>query len=624
MGDAFASPSDPVVAGLAAVRGDLAQFARVVDVQGAQLAWLLGAGTSAMSGIPTAGALALRFKHELYCAAHGLDVQAVDHADRPTRRLIEDYFDGKHGLPPNGDAQEYSVAFEQCYPSADVRADFIAGLCRGRRPGFGHDVLAALMATGRLRVVFTTNFDELIETGATALFDAVALDPRPSVVVADLGDPRRAVRALLKESWPLIAKLHGDFRSVRLKNTIGELAEQDAAMRGVLRTACHRFGLVVSGYSGRDESVMAVLKECAQDKDAFPAGVYWCYRPTDPPGAAVVELLTSVQKTGRTASAIPVDNFVELAGAVERAVRLPEAVRTCLVSRRPPAIVKATPLPSGPVDQFPILRLNALPIAALPTEVRLLRSSSAVDLREAQRAIRAARARGLIARRSGGSLVALGHDGELTGALSPLGITVTDAVEQLDWSAAIVDPADLGLLLDAVTLGLGRTYGLRHVLARRGHQVRVNDATAPGLERLAQACKKPLMGTIPKTSVPFAEAVGLTVDRRDMSWWLLVVPELWTAPIRRLDGSPDAAQPRDEQGVVADFVRDRYAARYNRDVNAILDAWVRVLCGGRGPREVRTWNIRPEEGLDATFELIGSTAFSRPFSTSSATATGRT
>src|SRR5664280_1616857 len=122
------SPSG--AASIADFEGDLGVLARAIDVQGSQLAWLIGAGGSAMSGIPTAGQLIVRFKHQLYCDANGLDVQDVDPGDARTRRLIEAYFDGANGLPPCGDNTEYSVAFEAAYPLADVRADFIAGLCK--------------------------------------------------------------------------------------------------------------------------------------------------------------------------------------------------------------------------------------------------------------------------------------------------------------------------------------------------------------------------------------------------------------------------------------------------------------------------------------------------------------
>lgn len=605
MSDVSASPSDLGGSSVEFV-GDISQLARAIDVQGAQFAWLLGAGASAMSDIPTAGALILRFKHELYCSAHQLDVQDIDPGDSRTRRSIESYFDGRNGLPPLGDPEEYSIAFETAYPSAELRADFIASLCQGRGPNYGHYVLAALMAASRLEVVFTTNFDDLIETGAHSLFELAAISPRPSLAVASLGEPDVASRALQKGSFPLIAKLHGDFRSVRLKNSVGELASQDAEMRHVLRSACGRFGLIVAGYSGRDASVMEVLTEALDDKGSFPTGIYWCHRPTDQPAPEVVDLLASARAAGKTAFAVPVDNFIELAGAVERGVRLVENLRRCLRERRPPAALVPAPIPAGPTRPFPILRFNALPLVSLPNQLRCLDERSPCELADVQRAVRTSRVRGLVARRSGGQLVAVGHEQQLSDALRPLGLGVSDRTETVDWDAEVPDPADLGLTLDAITLGLGRTDGLRHVLARRGHQVRVADPKASSLARLKSACGGPLSGTVPKTSLLWAEAAGLSIERRNGAWWLLVVPEIWVSPPK------DRSAQRSEQLTAGTFIQQRRATRYNRTANALLDAWVRLLCAGLGPRQVKTWNLGPAEGIDPAFEVDGHTAFSRP------------
>src|SRR5579863_9559941 len=486
MSDASASPTALAGASDEFV-GDVSQLARALDVQGAQFAWLLGAGASAMSDIPTGGALILRFKQELYCAAHQLDVQDVDPGDARTRASIERYFDGRNGLPPLGDADEYSVAFELAYPSADLRADFIAKLCEGRGPNYGHCVLAALMAAGRLQVVFTTNFDDLIEAGAYSLFELAGVSPRPSLVVAGLGEPDVASRALQKGSFPLVAKLHGDFRSVRLKNTSDELTSQDAEMRHVLRSASGRFGLIVAGYSGRDVSIMNVLTEALDDKDSFPTGIYWCHRSMEPPARQVVEFLTTARDAERSAFTVPVDNFIELAGAIQRGVRLADNLRRCLKELCPPAALVPAPMPSGPTRSSPILRLNALSLVRLPNHVRCLDEQAPRELADLQQAVRTNRVRALVARRSGGQLVAVGHDRQLAEVFGPLAVTVTDRIETVDWDADAVDPADLGLALDALTIGLGRTEGLRHVLARRGHQVRVADPNIPSLARLKSA-----------------------------------------------------------------------------------------------------------------------------------------
>jgi hypothetical protein len=61
-------------------------------------------------------------------------------------------------------------------------------------------------------------------------------------------------------------KLHGDFRSRRLKNTGDELRHQDSRLRQILLGACRRFGLVVVGYSGRDDSVMETLTDTLQER----------------------------------------------------------------------------------------------------------------------------------------------------------------------------------------------------------------------------------------------------------------------------------------------------------------------------------------------------------------------
>ncbi len=605
MSNVSASPSD-LAGSLGAIVGDISQLARAVDVQGAQFAWLLGAGASAMSDIPTAGALILRFKHELYCSAHQLDVQDIDLCDPRTRKSIESYFNGSNGLPPLGDPEEYSVAFETAYPSAELRADFIAALCQGRWPNYGHYVLAALMAAGRLHVVFTTNFDDLVEAGAHSLFEGAEISPRPSLVVASLGEPDVAARALQKGSFPLLAKLHGDFRSVRLKNSVAELASQDAEMRHVLRSACGQFGLIVAGYSGSDASVMEVLTEALKDKDSFPTGIYWCHRPADQPTLEVVNFLTSARTKGKTAFAVPVDNFIELTGAVERSVHLTDNLRRCLKERRPPATLLPAPMPAGPTRPFPILRFNALPVVRLPNQVRCLDEQSPCELADVQRAVRTNRVRGLVARRSGGQLVAVGHEQQLTEALRPLGVSVSDRTETLNWDADDVDPADLGLAIDALTLGLGRTEGLCHVLTRRRHQVRVDDPEASSLTPLKSACGGTLSGMVPKTSLLWAEAVRLSIEPRNGAWWLLVVPEIWVSPLK------DPSAQRTEQITAGAFIRQKSARRWNPTANTLLDAWVHLLCVDPGPRQVKTWNLGQAEGVDPEFEIAGHTAFSRP------------
>ena len=55
---------------------------------------------------------------------------------------------------------------------------------------------------------------------------------RPTVAAIDSAD--RAMRCLNESDWPLVAKLHGDYQSIAIKNTGSELEQQDIRMRHVL------------------------------------------------------------------------------------------------------------------------------------------------------------------------------------------------------------------------------------------------------------------------------------------------------------------------------------------------------------------------------------------------------
>ena len=188
-------------------------------------------------------------------------------------------------------------------------------------------------------------------------------------------------------------------------------------------------------------------------------------------------------------------------------------------------------MPSGPTRPWPVLRLNALPLLELPAAARRLTERHPVDISEFRAALRDARARALTARLRGGTLVAFGADADLAAAGEPLGVSPAGGTAPLEWLADDPDTAQIGLLTEAVTLGLGRARGLRHVLrARRGHLVRVGDEAEPHLSGLRRAAGGTLMGNVPGTAVSWAEAVEVHVEARAGGWWLLITPEIWVAP----------------------------------------------------------------------------------------------
>ena len=121
----------------------------------------------------------------------------------------------------------------------------------GAKPSYGHIALATLMRAQLARVVWMTNFDPFVADASAKVFGTTG-----ALSSVDLDEPALAAQLINEERWPLEIKLHGDFRSRRLKNTGDELRHQDARLRQALVDLCQRMGLTVAGYSGRDASVI--------------------------------------------------------------------------------------------------------------------------------------------------------------------------------------------------------------------------------------------------------------------------------------------------------------------------------------------------------------------------------
>jgi len=253
---------------------------------------------------------------------------------------------------------------------------------------------------------------------------------------------------------------------------------------------------------------------------------------------------------------VPVDNFAELLGAVVRLIPLPKPLRTQVDRQRPPQPQTPSALPAGPTRPWPVLRLNALPLLDLPAAARRLTEKQPAEIGELRAALRDTRARALVDRLRGGALAAFGADADLAAAGTPMGVCPAGDTVPLEWPADDPDTAQIGLLTDALTLGLGRARGLRHVLrARRSHLVRVGDATEPHLTRLARAAGGDLAGTVAGTPLGWAEAVEVHVEPRGGRWWLLLTPEIWVAPPARCQRPPGSSRAR--PGMPAGVPRSR-------------------------------------------------------------------
>ncbi len=160
------------------------------------------------------------FKKRLFCQLSGTKLQEVDANDSIWNDHINHFFEARAVLPPPDDPTEYAKAFEAVYPTPELRRNYIEEAIRKGTPSFAHRVLASLMSTRRVPCAFTTNFDPLLEQATTITDQLLPAADRVHLTVAAIDSADRAALAL-GESRPFLAKLHGDYQSVRHADGLG-------------------------------------------------------------------------------------------------------------------------------------------------------------------------------------------------------------------------------------------------------------------------------------------------------------------------------------------------------------------------------------------------------------------
>lgn len=567
------------------------EFLRIFKVRSSNLMWLLGAGASASAGIPTAGSLIWQFKRTLFCAAQRVSVKSCEDLSSPTvRQRLNRYFDSLGTFPPEDSPEEYADYFEATYRDPVDRRAVLESYLTGAKPSYGHLVLAALMKMEKIRIIWTPNFDKVIEDAAVQMLGSTS-----KFVVVTLDNSQAALQAINESRWPLIGKMHGDFQSCRLKNTSQELRTQDCAIRRALIESCRRFGLVVVGYSGRDESIIAALEEAIDGGHSFPAGLFWFQRSDSPLFPAVAHLIEKAVKAGIQAELLEIQTFDELLGDV---IKQFEEVPPDIEARLDQHGSRLTEIPLVPSGHgWPVVRLNALPVTNWPPMCRRVVCDIG-GTKEVRETIAKQGAR-LLAARAQIGVLAFGSDTEIRKAFSQYHVS--------DFDCHVIEPkrlkfesTELGLLRAAFAQALQAS---RPLVVERDHSEYVLQpdfarASATELAPLKEYSGQ-LTGKIPKTSIDWSEALRIKLDYQLSRLWLLIEPTIYFRDVADLE----------QRHIAAGFVQERLATRYNRQWNYLIEAWLILLMGNKREIQLRAFGI--EDGIDAPFTLTRITAFSR-------------
>jgi hypothetical protein len=409
------------------------------------------------------------FKRMLYCSAQKVPVAACEDLSSPNvRARLQNYFDATGRFPSDGSDEEYSHYFRSAYPDEQDRRRYVDRLVTNASPSHGHIALACLLKLEKARIVWTTNFDGMVEDAASQVFGTTT-----KLVTSTLDSAQLAMEALNEGRWPLLAKLHGDFRSRQLKNTSEELQAQDARLRKALVEACKRYGLATIGYSGRDHSVMDALEEGLDNGNGYPFGLFWFHRSDSPVMPRVRELIAKASSLGIQANLIEEETFDELLPDILLLIKdLPDELSEVLNEHAPRITEAPMPTFSG---RWPVLRTNALPILSYPSLCRRIVCKIG-GTKEVRAAIESAGVNVIAARRQTG-IIAFGSDSDVRKAFDSFNITEFDA-HSIEARRLRYESAELGLLYDAIYLAIKRDRPFKLEQNRRHHVLAVDENQA--------------------------------------------------------------------------------------------------------------------------------------------------
>jgi hypothetical protein len=227
-------------------------FVRSIGVRrGTPIALFIGAGASTSSGIPSAQMCIWEWKRQIFLTNNpGLEDQFAELSLDGVRRRIQRWLDKQQTYPAENAPEEYGFYIRQCFPISDDRRAYFAELIRQARPHIGYRLLCHLAQVDLVRSIWSPNFDCLAARAAANF--------KLSPIEVGIDTQSRIGRAPTKGEL-LCVSMHGDYRYDPLKNTAEELQQQEAALRDALATELRDTSLVVSGYSGRDRSLMDAL-----------------------------------------------------------------------------------------------------------------------------------------------------------------------------------------------------------------------------------------------------------------------------------------------------------------------------------------------------------------------------
>jgi len=240
-------PAHSVIAPTAGIDGRVALATSMHAAPGVY-AVLVGSGMSSAAGVPTGWQVVQDLIRKVGIA-EGVDPSDI--GDTP-----EEWWAGLGRPEPQYDTILPALASTDAARQSLLRTYFDPPPEAGGPilPTVGHNALAELCRSGRVKLILTTNFDRLIERA----LDAVGITPQvisSSAAIAGMTP--------LPHAPVTVLKVHGDYAMPGLRNTPEELRTYDPEWDRLLDRIFDEYGLLTIGWSAEYDTALAdALSRC--------------------------------------------------------------------------------------------------------------------------------------------------------------------------------------------------------------------------------------------------------------------------------------------------------------------------------------------------------------------------
>ena len=409
------------------------------------------------------------------------------------------------------------------------------------------------------------------------------------------------------ERFPFYAKVHGDFRYQSVKNLADDLLHNDREIQQCLVAAAVRFGMIVSGYSGRDGNVIAMFREAIDQNNAFPHGLFWTVTRISRVEAPVRELMDYAHSKGIKGGIVETGTFDEMLSKIWRLVaeKNPE-----IDAKVRSATAQQVKIPLPPVGaEFPMLRTNALHIIGFPNTCGTIDYDGTLDIGQLKNVLFEKQPHCSVCYMD--RVLFWGDGKELAKIYEPKRVKSVSSFKIDDLMYAIDSSTYLKSMLEQ-TVATALVADKPLLLRKQGktwyaitqHREADSDALKPLRDALTW---KDRDGKLHKSfvngqvsglkDVYWAEAVSLKVEARNGQLWLLLQPDVWISPNKM----------REE---ATDLLYKKKINRWNRQASDLLSAWIEILLGGVGKGSASLTAYKGTEH-PAQFQISMRSAFSR-------------